>query len=393
MNESDRAEPDASHDEEEGPLSLIAPGGKVDPDLVRTAAGDDDGAVVVHFKLNRDLQKRLDQYLTDRIPFMSRTQLQRLIKEQAVTVNGRVPKASTTLRIADEIAVVVPPPPSKEILAEDIPLDVLYEDKHIIIINKQADIIVHPARAHKTGTLVNAFAYHFQHRTDGALSSVGKDQARPGIVHRLDRNTTGVMCAAKSDTAHFRLGKQFELRQTDKRYLAIVHGRPEPVGDVVNLPIGKHPVIRELMAVRYDDGAKNAVTLYRVREQFENFALVELELKTGRTHQIRVHLSHLGWPIVGDDVYDGALINEDDVVPGGAQSVELMHRQALHATTLTITHPITDERMTFTAPLPADMLQLIRLLREHRSRTGPISPPGSSVDIDELIPRPDRPES
>lgn len=389
--------------------SLLAPGGKVDPDKVRAAhraaraselvelgdadaevelSEDDESVSRVCFRLTRDLNKRLDRYLQDRISYLSRTQLQRLIKEQAVTVNGRVPKASTTLRIDDEIEVVLPPPPSNEIPPEDIPLDVIQEDDDLIVLNKQDDIIVHPARGNKTGTIINALSYHFRHHSSGSLSTVGADQIRPGVVHRLDRHTTGALVVAKSDTAHWRLAKQFEERTTDKRYLAIVVGTVEPNADTIDLPIGKHPTIRELMAVRYDASAKPATTIYRVREQFDGFALVELELKTGRTHQIRVHLSHLGWPIVGDDLYDGPLLNWGDVV-SDSQSAEgdqeLMHRQALHAWSIAFRHPSTNTEVQFEAPIPPDFLQLLTLLREHRRKASPITPPGATIDLDHVF--------
>ena len=287
---------------------LLDAGGKVDRDaLYRLYEGssDDDTPIRVRFELARDLNKRLDRYLVDRVPFLSRTSLQRLIREEAVTVNGRTPKASTKLRRGDVVIATLPPPPSKGIPAEDIPLDIVFEDDELIVINKADDIIVHPARGNLSGTIINALAYHFQHHSSGELSSVGEEFARPGVVHRLDRHTTGVMVAAKTDTAHWRLGRQFELRQTDKRYLAVVHGRMEPDADVIDVPLGKHPTEKTKYAVRWDDTGKPSVTIYRVRELYDDFTLVELELKTGRTHQIRVHLSYLGYPIVGDDYYGG----------------------------------------------------------------------------------------
>ncbi|MCC6909537.1 MAG: RluA family pseudouridine synthase [Phycisphaerales bacterium] len=377
-------------------LSLLTGGGKVDPDLVRAASagGDEDNtdaALTVTFRLTRDLRKRLDKYLQDRIPFMSRTQLQRLISERAVTVNDRQPKASTTLRIGDVVTVVVPPPPTKDIPAEDIPLQVLYEDDDLIVVNKQPELIVHPARGNKRGTLINALVWHFTHRTAGALSSVGADDARPGVVHRLDRSTTGAIVVAKTDIAHWRLARQFENRTTDKRYLAVVHGRVEPVADIIDQPIGKHPIHRELMAVRYDDAAKPSQTLYRVREQFDEFALVELELHTGRTHQIRVHLAHLGWPIVGDEPYGGQGASEQQIARGGGSAEPVITRQALHATSLAVRHPMTGQPMEFIAPLWPDMRWLIDLLRRHRRTTGPIAPAGSRVDVEALLNQPTSP--
>ena len=208
--------------------ALFDAGGKVDRDAIyrqHETRSDDDTPVQVRLELTRDLKKRLDRYLVDRIPFMSRTALQRLIDEDAVTVNGRRPKASTRLRLGDVVEAVLPPPPSNEIPPENIPLDVLFEDDHLIVLNKQPDIIAHPARAMKSGTIVNALSWRFRHETSGGLSSVGEEFARPGVVHRLDRFTSGAMVAAKTDTAHWRLGHQFQARTVDKRYLAIVPRR------------------------------------------------------------------------------------------------------------------------------------------------------------------------
>jgi len=371
-------------------FSLLAGGGTVDPDLVRTAAaaGDDentDRALTVTFRLTRDLRKRLDKYLQDRIPFMSRTQLQRLIAEQAVTVNDRAPKASTNLRVGDVVTVIVPPPPTKDIPAEEIPLEILYEDDDLIVVNKQAELIVHPARGNKRGTLINALVWHFAHRSGGSLSTVGGEEARPGVVHRLDRNTTGVIIVAKTDVAHWRLARQFEHRTTDKRYLAVVQGQVEPVADVIDLPIGKHPIRRELMAVRHDESARESRTIYRVREQFDGFALVELELHTGRTHQIRVHLAHLGWPIVGDEAYGGRLVRFSEIRRGEGEDEPIIHRQALHATSLGVRHPTDGRPMEFIAPLWPDMRRLIQLLRGHRRLGAPIAPAGSRVDLAPLL--------
>lgn len=327
---------------------------------------DEDAPVKVEFRLTRDLDKRLDRYLVDRVPFLSRTAIQRLIQEQAVTVNGRVPKASTTLHRGDHVVAVLPPPPSDSIPAEELPLRILYEDAELIVINKQADIIVHPARGNKHGTLINGLAWHFLHSSSGTLSTVGKEFARPGVVHRLDRHTTGVMVAAKTDTSHWRLGRQFELRQTTKRYIALVHGQVEPRADVIDLPLGKHPRIRERYAVRHDASGKESQTVYRTIESFAGFTLLEVELRTGRTHQIRVHMSHRGYPIAGDDLYGGKHLRESDIDADGTDR-PVLKRQALHAALLGFTHPITGVPMTFTAPVWDDMRETIALLRRHRS--------------------------
>lgn len=381
-------------DREGGTDDLLTPGGQVDRDALlklydQASPDEDDRVVSVRFCLARDLVKRLDRYLVDRIPFMSRTTLQRLIHEQAVTVNGRVPKPSTRLRRGDVIVAALPPPPSKNIPAEEIPLAIVHEDDDIIVLNKQDDIIVHPARGNLSGTMINALAWHFQNRSSGHLSTVGEEFARPGVVHRLDRHTTGVMVAAKSDVAHWRLGRQFEQRTTEKRYLAVVHGRMEPDADVIDLPMGKHPTERTKYSVRWDETGKEAITIYRVRETYEDFTLVELELKTGRTHQIRVHLAHLGYPIVGDDMYGGRVITVGDVTgPAGTPEQSprsvLMARQALHATLLGFRHPIDERRVEFQAPLADDMRALIHMLRTVRPVTvRKVS--GTRVDLDTVV--------
>ncbi|HRJ49740.1 MAG TPA: RluA family pseudouridine synthase, partial [Phycisphaerales bacterium] len=438
---------------------LLLPGGNVDPEALRRAvesaqqspscetADEETDAVMprVTFSLRRDLNKRLDRYLTDRITFMSRTQLQRLIDEGGVTVNQRIPKASTLLRAGDVVEVVVPPPPSPHTQPEDIPLDVLYEDDDMVVLNKPPGIIVHPARSHLKGTLINALAFHFRHRSPsgGSLSTVGGDFARPGVVHRLDRHTSGVIVFAKRDEAHWKLGHQFEHRRVDKRYLALVEGLVEPDADVIDLPIGPHPSrekgYREKYVVRHDELGKNAVTIVRVRERYRTirpddpiasgapgivpahgahpaapappappvgphwdgggdghnsatrrvrplsapgasagYSLVELELKTGRTHQIRVHLSHLGWPIVGDDMYGGKPYADES----GATIID---RQALHACMLGIRHPISGEPLVFSAPLRGDMAALVRDLRR-RFHVERIPTPGTSVDLSQALP-------
>ncbi len=403
---------------------VILPGGKVDPEALRKIIesqragqgqsgdeGDDAAIGRVTFTLQRDLNARLDKYLTSRITFMSRNQLQKLIAGGGVIVNDRPAKASTNLRRGDVVEVMIPEPPPTGIQPENIPLEVLYEDEHLCVINKAPDIIVHPARSHLKGTMINALAYHFQKNKSGALSTVGDEFARPGVVHRLDRHTSGVIVFAKTDEAHWKLGHQFEHRRVDKRYLALVQGRVEPDSDVIDLPLGPHPSrekgYREKYVVRHDELGKNAITVYRVREAYAplgtatvkeqkpespagwkppaasapatatstagHYALVELELKTGRTHQIRVHLSHLDWPIVGDDMYGGKPLVAAD---GGV----IINRQSLHATLLGFTHPITGKKMQFTAPLRGDMADAIRELRSTCAVTRPAAI-GATVDL------------
>jgi len=372
---------------------LIAPGGQVDQRALLAAyenrTGEDDAPVTVEFKLQRDLNKRLDRYLVDRISFLSRTSLQRLIREQAVHVNGRVPKPSTKLRAGDHIIAVLPPPPSKDIPAEPMPLHILFEDDHLIVLNKPDDIIVHPARGNLSGTLINGLAWHLQQQSQ-ELSSVGEEFARPGVVHRLDRHTTGVIVFGKSDVAHWRLAKQFEHRKVNKRYLAVVHGRMEPNADVIDLPLGKHHTMKEKYAVRWDETGKPSVTIYRVRELYDDYTLVELELKTGRTHQIRVHLSHLGYPIVGDDMYGGRHTFVGDITGGLStsklsRSDPVIARQALHAALLGFRHPIRQQPVEFQAPLHDDMALLVRLLRDYRDPK-PINVAGATLDLQRVVP-------
>lgn len=388
---------------------LLGPDGKVDRDaiaaLYERQEADEDSPVTVTFTLTRDLDKRLDRYLVDRVPFLSRTSLQRLIRESAVSVNGRVPKPSTHLRAGDVVVAVLPPPPSNEIEADEIPLEVLFEDQDLIVVNKQPGLIVHPARSHKRGTLINALAWHFLHRSGGSLSTVGGEFARPGVVHRLDKHTSGVMVAAKSDTAHWRLGKQFERRTTGKRYLAVAHGWVDPDADMIDLPLGKHPTVKEMYAVRWDETGKPSQTVARVRERYEvpaprsgerihpvhggRFSLVELELRTGRTHQIRVHLSHLGFPIAGDDMYGGRWLTASQLQGRVTPREEplLLQRQALHAATLAFEHPISGQPMAFAARVPPDLAAVVAALRAHPFTQ--VDASGSTVDLAAAgVPRP-----
>ncbi|MHC4192801.1 MAG: RluA family pseudouridine synthase [Planctomycetota bacterium] len=305
-------------------------------------------------------ERRIDKYLHGRFSNLSRRFIQDAIKAGSVRVNGKPVKPSFKLTPHDNIELTFPEMPSKEILPEDIPLDIVYEDQDIIVLNKQADMIVHPARGNTHGTLVNALAFY-----SDKLSS-GTGEFRPGIVHRLDRNTTGAMVVAKNDTAQWRVAKQFERRQIMKSYLAVVHGTPELTADRISAPLGVHPRIREKYAIRPDVG-KEAITFYEVLESFRGFSLLRLNPKTGRTHQIRVHLSYIKHPIVGDDMYGGKLIYPwqlQDTEPAAQDPV--ITRCALHASTLEFKHPRTNEALKFEAPLPKDMQVLLDMLREYR---------------------------
>jgi len=307
-------------------------------------------------------ERRIDKYLHARFKNLSRRFIQQAIKSAAVTVNGRQVKPSFKLSPADMVELAVPEPPSKEILPEDIPLQVIHEDDHIIVLNKQAGILVHPARGNTHGTLVNALAFH----SDKLSSGLG--EFRPGIVHRLDKNTTGVMVVAKNDTAQWKIARQFEHRRVIKTYLAIVHGTPDLTRDRINAPLGVHPGVREKYAIRPEIG-KEAITFYEVLEPFRGFSLLKLTPRTGRTHQIRVHLSYIKHPIVADEMYGGRVVYPwqlADAEPTPQDPV--IDRVALHAWTLEFKHPATDEMVEFEAPVPEDMRRLIDMLRKHRRR-------------------------
>ena len=312
---------------------------------------------------------RLDVYLVRRIADVSRADVQRFIASGAVTVDGAVVKQKHKVRPGEtidvEIAEHVEPVPQ----AEEMPLDILYEDEFMVALNKQADLIVHPGRGktNMTGTLTHGLQYHFDH-----LSSIG-GAYRPGIVHRLDRDTTGIMVVAKDDLAHRNISLQFEHRKVSKQYLAVCHGHPALDGDVIDRPIGRHPKVREKQRVvdlETDPSARTASTRYEVAERFETpggkFTLVRCYPRTGRTHQIRVHLLSIGHAIVADRAYSGRdRLTVGDVAGTGDDTV-LIGRQALHAEKLTLRHPRCHEVMALHAPLPADMQGTLEHLRQHR---------------------------
>jgi 23S rRNA pseudouridine1911/1915/1917 synthase len=323
--------------------------------------GDERVGEHLRFRVGTNLKlRRLDKYLGGRFSQFSRTRLQKLIKEQGVNVNGRAAKPSHKLNPGDEIDLILPPREIRELIPEDIPISVIYEDAEMIVVNKQADMIVHPARGNTHGTLVNGLVYYSNQL------STGGGEFRPGIVHRLDKNTTGVLVVAKTDTAHWKLARQFAQRTTNKTYLALVHGSLELRADRINQPVGMHPRMRAKCAIRPD--GKEAITFYEVLEEFRGFSLVKLSPKTGRTHQLRVHMAYLQHPIVADDMYGGKVVYEwqlKDKDPVPAEPV--MSRVALHAWKLEISHPISGEMMEFEAPMPDDLQRLIDNLRQFRS--------------------------
>ena len=308
--------------------------------------------------------KRIDAYLASRYPDYSRSVIQKVIDAKAVLINGQPTKASYKVRLDDEIKVWLPELADDTPVPEDIPLQVVYEDEALTVVNKPPGMVVHPAKGHWSGTLVNALQFHYD-----ALSTVA-GESRPGIVHRLDRDTTGLLLVAKDDLAHRNLAKQFEERSVRKEYLALVSGSPQRDSDYVEQSIGFHPTHREKMAIRLaQDGGKEAVTFYEVLERFNGYAYVQCKPRTGRTHQIRVHLTHVGHPILADKLYT----NRDRISLGdlaGEQIEEaetiLIARQALHAHKLYLRHPRTGEELALHAPLPDDMAATLAALRTHR---------------------------
>lgn len=304
---------------------------------------------------------RLDAFLASQFPSHSRVKLRQAISAGGVQVDGKRTKPAYRLRVGQKIAITLPELVVDSPQPEDIPLDVLYEDEHLIAVNKPPDMVVHPAKGHWAGTLTSALAFRF-----AQLSRVG-GPTRPGIVHRLDRETSGVIVVAKTDQAHIGLAAQFEARTTEKEYTAIVIGSLDRDRDVIEQPIGVHPYHREKMAIRPDhETTRDAKTFYEVVERFRGFALVKVLPKTGRTHQIRVHLAHAGSPVLCDRLYGGRSQITLGEITGQDESDILLHRHALHARRLTLTHPITKEPIEFVAPLRNDLETVLDTLRAHR---------------------------
>jgi 23S rRNA pseudouridine1911/1915/1917 synthase len=308
-------------------------------------------------------QMRVDAYLALRFPEISRSRLQAAIRRQQVKIDGLIAKPSTRLAVGQRLEVVLPEPEPACSRPEDIPLDILFEDEWLVAINKPPGMVVHPAKGHWSGTLTAALVHHFSQ-----LSQAGGTN-RPGIVHRLDRDTSGVILIAKHDLAHVRLTEQFEARTVKKQYLAIVTPAPDRDRDLIDKPIGVHPYQREKMAIReHHPTSKPAITQYEVACRFRGLALVKAYPKTGRTHQIRLHLAHAGYPILADKLYGGRsrfLLGE---LTGRADdTTELLNRQALHAEQIEFAHPHTGETVIIAAPIPADLQLTIDMLARYRA--------------------------
>jgi len=294
---------------------------------------------------------RLDKFLQKEFPDTSRATFQRFIQDGYVLVNGQKVKPTHQPRLGEEIGIVWPQPEPSEAIAQNIPLNILFEDQHLLVINKPPDLVVHPAAGHKQGTLVNALL-HYCH---GQLSGVG-GVARPGIVHRLDKNTSGCLIVAKNDSTHLALSAQFAKRETNKVYQALVCGRLTKKQLTVKAPIGRHPVQRKKMSVI--ENGRPSHTDFKILEILNESSLVEAVLHTGRTHQIRVHLQHLEAPLIGDPVYANKH-TRTFAQKTGYQAP----RQMLHAKTLSFIHPISQKQITIEAPLPEDFLDALNYLK------------------------------
>lgn len=309
--------------------------------------------------------ERIDIYLLHSELHLSRHKIQEKIKKGEILVNGEHSKPSYKVKKGDIIETMYSPPKTLEIKGEPIHLNIIYEDDDIIVINKQPDLVVHPAKGNLDGTLINALLYHCSNLSKGFSLD------RPGVVHRLDADTTGVIIFAKSEKAHSRLSIQFQNRKVTKIYLALVWGKVPMKKGEINAPIGRHPIKRELMSVT-PLSSRDSITYFEMLKLYNFASILKVMPLTGRTHQIRVHLSHYGYPIIGDHQYGG---REIDILRRiGVEyknvfekALEIIERQALHATSLIITHPITGEEIRFNAPLYDDMKKLIRFLNEVNS--------------------------
>lgn len=303
--------------------------------------------------------ERLDRFLASQLSDLSRTRIQKLIEESHVLIDGHAVKASHAVATGEEIVVRIPKPRKWELLPEPIPLDIVYEDDHLVVVNKPAGMVVHPAFANYSGTLVNALLYHCR-----KLSGIGGVE-RPGIVHRLDKDTSGLIVVAKDDLTHRALAQQFAEKTSEREYWAVVWGHPREKAGRVETRIGRSPKDRTRMTIH--GAGKIAITNYEVLEEFHLLSLVRCWLETGRTHQIRVHLAHLGHPVFGDPTYggrgrrvSGLSKRERDFA---VELLRMMPRQALHARALGFVHPITQETLRFQSDLPEDMSRLLQKLR------------------------------
>lgn len=306
---------------------------------------------------------RLDAFLARHFTDYSRVHLRRVITAGGVKVDGRGGKPSYRLKPGQRVVITLPEIPREAPRPENLPLEVLYEDDYLVVVNKPPGMVVHPARGHWSGTLASALQYHF----GSGLSTTG-GPTRPGIVHRLDRDTSGAILVARQDPIHAKLATLFQTRSIEKEYFALVTGGPDRDRDFIDRPIGVHPQQREKMAIRRDDSrSRPARTFYEVIERFDGFSALKLLPQTGRTHQLRVHLSHLGTPVLCDRQYGGRRrITRGEIRRDPADTLVLLDRQALHARRLKFTHPGTGKPLEVEAPLPDDVQSVLNELRDHR---------------------------
>jgi 23S rRNA pseudouridine1911/1915/1917 synthase len=306
-----------------------------------------------------DLGSRLDCVVTAHLDGCSRNRVNALIRNGSILVNDCRKKSSYCMKPGDRIMGRIPLPESTTLQAEPIDINILFEDRDIIVVNKKAGMVVHPAPGHMTGTMANALLYHCPD-----IEGTG-NEVRPGIVHRLDKDTSGVIVVAKNSNAHIRLCRQFEQRTIHKEYLALVYGNVRSESGEIELPIGRHPTDRTRMAVVQGDKGRHALTLWRVEKRFAGLTLLAVILKTGRTHQIRVHCASMHHPIVGDVTYSSAKVFRNfKNTPSILHSLQSVGRQMLHAHRMTLEHPVSGETMAFEAPLPDDMSVLLENLQD-----------------------------
>ncbi len=305
---------------------------------------------------SKDHGRRIDQFLSETDLPLSRSQAKHLIEQKHILLNQATTKPSARLKTGDLITGILPRPQPLALLPESIPLTVLYEDPSIIVIDKPSGMVVHPAPGNPSGTLVNALLYHC-----GDLSGIN-GTLRPGIVHRLDKETSGVMVVAKNDEAYHSLTRQFKNRSVKKVYLAIVYGLIQQNEGLIDAPIGRHPNQRKKMSIKTTRG-RDALTQWKVLERFDAFTLLEIHPKTGRTHQIRVHLTSMGHPLLKDPLYGRKGKSGGPIGPPFRECLKRIHRQALHAYRLEFEHPRTGERVQFVAPIPEDMKETLECLR------------------------------
>jgi 23S rRNA pseudouridine1911/1915/1917 synthase len=332
---------------------------------------DEQQELFEHYRLKSDPGQsllRIDKYLSDRIENTSRTRIQNAANAGNILVNNRPVKPNYKVKPGDIIQIVLPTPPREiELIPENIPLNIIYEDDDLLVVNKEPGMVVHPAYGNYTGTLVNALMWHFK---DLPLFNTG--ETRPGLVHRLDKNTSGILVVAKNEYALNRLSRQFFERTTDRRYNALVWGIPDPPEGTITGNVGRNIKDRKIMQVFKDgDEGKPAVTHYKVLEDLGYISLIECKLETGRTHQIRVHLSYIKHPLFNDEEYGGDQILKGTTFTKYQQFIKncfkILPRQALHAKSLAFDHPITGKRMSFDSDLPDDMQQVIDKWRKYIS--------------------------